>query len=160
MNIEKNINISRACINDFLAIAELDRVAWGENRNSTFIPDGEHIWRLWVEHALTVVARVNADIVGAGVAIPTVDPKLYYVHKIMFADNFKGQGLGTRLLSTMTESFDSDRVYSMLSTDPVNIPMQRVSEKCGFNEREFYPGYYRPNEDRWIYRRAPRCLNE
>jgi len=40
-----------ATIDDFAEIAELDREVWGANRNSEFIPDGEHVWRIWIDHA-------------------------------------------------------------------------------------------------------------
>ena len=149
------ITIRKALIPEFINISELDRNAWTENRESEFIPDGEHIWRLWVEYALTFVACDNNEIIGAGVSIPTNDPKLQYVHKLMFSSSHRGKGIGTKLLSSMTQVFDEDGIYSMLSTDPENKAMQRVSEKCGFNEREFIKGYYRPSEDRWIYKRAP-----
>ncbi|MGI9227600.1 MAG: hypothetical protein ACR2PU_02295 [Gammaproteobacteria bacterium] len=53
------IEVRWASIKDFLEIAELDRVSWQHNRNWEFIPDGEHVWRHWVEHAYVCVATEN-----------------------------------------------------------------------------------------------------
>ena len=39
------MEITRAKAGEFLEIAALDREAWKQNRNSEFIPDGEHVWR-------------------------------------------------------------------------------------------------------------------
>ena len=38
------MHIQRAETRDFLEIAKLDREAWAQNRNSEYIPDGEHVW--------------------------------------------------------------------------------------------------------------------
>ena len=54
-----DITIRKSKISDFLEISELDRQAWRDNRNSDFIPDGEHVWRLWVEYSTVFVAEYN-----------------------------------------------------------------------------------------------------
>ncbi|KPA17586.1 N-acetyltransferase GCN5, partial [Candidatus Magnetomorum sp. HK-1] len=66
----KNINYSKATIKHFLDIARLDRVAWKDDPDSKYIPDGEHAWRLWVEHAYVYIATINNDIIGACLAFP------------------------------------------------------------------------------------------
>jgi phosphinothricin acetyltransferase len=58
------IRIHKSKPQDFLEIAVLDRRSWRKNRNSKYIPDGEHAWRLWAEHALVCCARKDGKIVG------------------------------------------------------------------------------------------------
>ncbi|HUG89525.1 MAG TPA: N-acetyltransferase [Planctomycetaceae bacterium] len=48
--------IAPACPAEFLEVAALDRIAWPVVPD-TFIPDGEHVWRVWCEHAVVLVAR-------------------------------------------------------------------------------------------------------
>ena len=150
------ITVENAKVSDFLAIAELDRNAWSENRNSGFIPDGEHIWRIWVEHALTVVAKDDKTPVGFGLAVPTLDEKMFYIHKVLFSKEYRGKGIGTKVVNNMVTYFDANSITAILSTDPINYAMQKVVENCGFDERFFEKGYYRPEEDRWIYKRYPK----
>ena len=74
--MERALHIGPAQIADFLPIAELDRRAWKQNRTPGFIPDGEHVWRIWVEHALVFMARAKEHgIVGAIVAFPCISGK-------------------------------------------------------------------------------------
>ena len=51
------ISIDRAEPSEFLAIAHLDRLVWRNYPQSEFIPDGEHVWRVWCEYANVLVAR-------------------------------------------------------------------------------------------------------
>ena len=67
--------------NDFLAIAALDRVVWKDSANSEYIPDGEHVWRLWVEHALVYVAVEDEEVIGAALSFPSVSGD-YFLHKV------------------------------------------------------------------------------
>ena len=62
--------ITRATAADFLDVAALDRVAWAQNDQSEFIPDGEHVWRVWCELALVYVARRSGRLLGAILAFP------------------------------------------------------------------------------------------
>jgi phosphinothricin acetyltransferase len=71
------INYQKAKISDFLYIAKLDREAWKQNRNPEFIPDGEHVWRVWVEHALVFCAKQNEKIIGGAVAFPCSPLKIF-----------------------------------------------------------------------------------
>ncbi len=65
--------IRPAQLQDFLCIAELDRESWKDNAYSKYIPDGEHAWRLWVEHALVFCAEEELQIVGVILAFPSVN---------------------------------------------------------------------------------------
>ena len=42
---------------DFVGIAELDSGAWAESAHPDRVPDGEHVWRIWVDDAFVFVAR-------------------------------------------------------------------------------------------------------
>ena len=149
-----NIEVRWASIKDFLEIAELDRTSWKRNRNSEFIPDGEHVWRHWVEHAYVCVASQNQKIVGVALSFPSIQPKLHFLHKIFLINECVGQGLGKKMMKFMCEKFDENGISAQLTTDTNNKAMQRLAEASGFAEKEFIKGYYRVNEDRWVYTRA------
>jgi [ribosomal protein S18]-alanine N-acetyltransferase len=154
-----DFHIDTATSDDFLNVAALDRIAWPETPD-TFIPDGEHIWRVWCEHAVLLVARVqnrgplsqSEDIAGALVMFPTQDQELV-LHKIMVHPICRGKGIGTALmqsaLATATRSV-------MLSVDPENGPAVALYEQFGFTIRERIDGYYRPHEDRLIMQFVPK----
>ena len=63
----------RKATTEFAEIAKLDRIAWLDSFKGEFIPDGEHVWRVWVEYALTFVAVDNEKIIGVSLAFPCTD---------------------------------------------------------------------------------------
>jgi len=148
------VTIARACPRDFLSVAALDRAAWGDNRNATFIPDGEHAWRLWVEFALVFCARNAEDeIVGAVLAFPCLDPNTYCLHKVFVEAAARGQGIGGRLFDALFEELDSRGVDCFLTVDPENESAIRLYGNWGFTERRFVKGFYREEEDRLVLTR-------
>ncbi len=146
------IDLRTATASDFLAIAELDRRAWRGNRRGEFIPDGEHVWRVWCQCALTLVATAGDAVVGAAVAFPCTDGR-YAVHKIFVDPARRGRGIGGRLLAALVERLDERGVTSFLTVDPVNEAALALYERHGFTERGFIKGYYRPQEDRFVLTR-------
>lgn len=149
-------NIGRAHASEFLAIAELDRRAWQENRNSEFIPDGEHVWRIWVEHALVYAARDGEDrVVGAILAFPCISGK-YCVHKVFVDKQYRRRGIGGRLFEVLLEETDRLKLDCFLTVDPGNEAALRLYATWGFTERLFVPGFYRANEDRYVLTRKCR----
>ncbi len=152
-------HIRRARGTDFLAVADLDRRAWGANRHSEYVPDGEHVWRIWCEHGVTYVA-VDADrIVGVALAFPCADGR-YCMHKVFVAPTHRGHGLGTRLMERTLEELDTLRVSAFLTVDPVNDKALGLYERMGFTGRQFVAGYYRPHEDRFLLTRPARKERE
>jgi len=149
--------VARAEPDDFLAIAALDRVAWRQNRDPEFIPDGEHVWRLWVEHAVVYCARSDGDVVGAIVAFPCTNGH-YWVHKLFVAEGHRGKGLGTDLYTTLLADLDERGVFSHLTVDPSNDHAIRLYQRLGYRFQEYVTGYYRQTEDRIIMLRAPDAL--
>ena len=148
------IQIDRANPQDFLEIARLDREAWAQSRNSEYIPDGEHVWRLWAEHALVFCARAGREILGAAVAFPTLSGP-YCVHKVFVEQAHRGRGIGTQLLNALLVEIDALRVPCFLTVDPENESALRLYENLGFTERRFVRGYYREAEDRFVLTRRP-----
>lgn len=145
---------------DFLKIAELDRTAWGKNRHSDFIPDGEHIWRIWCEYAFVEVAYDGDVLVGVGVSIPTKDSKLYFHHKLFIREDYRGQGIGLQLTANRIRRANEVGAATLFTTDSNNEVMQHVGEKLGYEKVEFVKGYYRPEEDRYLMKREPGPLPE
>lgn len=146
------VKYEKATVSDFLAIAELDREAWKLNRNSEFIPDGEHVWRLWVEHALVFLAKEANVVIGAILSFPCISKK-WCVHKVFVRQDKRGLGIGTKLFDELLKEIDKIGVDCFLTVDPINDSAIRLYEKWGFTEREFIKGYYRPNEDRLVLTR-------
>jgi ribosomal protein S18 acetylase RimI-like enzyme len=138
---------------DFLEIAELDRRAWLDNRNPEFIPDGEHVWRIWVDGAWVHVARDGTQIPGVILAFPTRGGALC-VHKVMVDKSWRGLGIGTRLFESLLAEVDrSLGAACYLTVDPANAAALKLYEKWGFTERQFHAGYYRAHEDRYVLTR-------
>lgn len=150
------MKIERAKTEDFLEIARLDREAWAQNRNSEYIPDGEHAWRLWTEHALVFCAWEGEALIGAVLAFPTTTDGLYCLHKVFVDHAHRGKGLGSELFDVVLAECDVFGVDCFLTVDPVNEGAIRLYEKWGFTERKFVKGYYRPEEDRYVLTRPRR----
>jgi len=147
------MKFSRATGGEFLAIAALDRQAWKSSINSEFIPDGEHAWRIWVDWALVYIARRNLELVGAVLAFPVITGA-YCVHKVMIVDGCRGWGIGSRLFEILLAEIDEQGgAECFLTVDPANSAALRLYAKWGFTEREFAPGYYREQEDRYVLTR-------
>jgi len=148
-----NYHIEQASASDFLNVAALDRIAWPD-RPDTFIPDGEHIWRIWCDHGTLLVARsVNepplpdsVDVVGALVMFPTAQQETV-LHKIMVHPSCRGQGIGTALMEAALERADTP---VLLTVDPQNEAAVQLYRNFGFEVRQKIDGYYRPHEDRYI----------
>jgi len=146
------MEIRRANVTDFMAIAALDRTVWSRNRNAEFIPDGEHVWRLWVEHGLVYCAMHDGVLVGAIVAFPCLSG-VFCVHKAFVVEALRGQQIGTRLFEALLAELDRLGAESFLTVDPINEAGVRLYEKWGYTERRFVKGYYRPHEDRYVLTR-------
>jgi len=143
------MEIRRARGRDFLPIAALDRESWRENRNGEFIPDGEHVWRIWVDHALVYCAVDGGRIVGAVLAFPCLGG-IFNMHKAFVADTHRGRGVGSQLFKAILEEIDRLGVDVFLTVDPVNAAALRLYESWGFERSERVQGYYRENEDRYV----------
>ena len=152
--------IEDAIAADYLGVAALDRLAWPEAPD-TFIPDGEHIWRVWADHACVIVARLNDDlpplretgrIAGAVGMFPTHRGE-QFLHKIMVHPDCRGTGIGSAL---MRETLARADAPVLLTVDPDNAPAVQLYQNFGFEIRERINGYYRPHEDRniMVYRKA------
>ena len=148
-----NFRIEKASPADYLPVAALDRIAWPDDPK-TFIPDGEHIWRVWQDHATLLVARSTdgektaetGEIVGAVVMFPAKENESV-LHKIMVHPECRGQGIGSALMQAVLEQADT---AVLLTVDPNNEPAVQLYRNFGFEVRERIDGYYRPHEDRYI----------
>lgn len=147
------ILIGPAKVSDFLQIAALDRIVWAKNRNSEFIPDGEHAWRLWVEYSLVFVAKDGDQVVGAILAFPCKTGQ-WCIHKVFVDPPYRKRGVGCRLFAELLKELDLLRVDCFLTVDPKNQAALRLYEQWGFRERKFVAGYYRPAEDRYVLTRC------
>ncbi|MEJ2038172.1 MAG: GNAT family N-acetyltransferase [Desulfosarcinaceae bacterium] len=149
------IHFQKAEVADFLAIAELDRRAWKHNRNTEFVPDGEHAWRVWVEHALCFTAKEENVLLGAICAFPCMSG-MWCVSKVFIEYEKRGMGIGTKLFQMLLAELDKLKVDSFLTVDPIYEHAVRLYEKWGYTEKEFVKGYFRPNEDRYVMTRKAR----
>jgi len=149
--------VRRAQIEDFLSISELDRTAWSENRVADYIPDGEHIWRFWVEYSSVFVAKHGTRTVGAAIAFRANQSGLFMCHKLFVDHEFRNLGAGSQLLRQLCEDIDRFGADCVTTVDPVNEAMLSVCSRYGFTDKELVRSYYRSNEDRYVLlRRAGR----
>ncbi len=146
--------IEAATDRDYLNVAALDRISW-PTAPDLFIPDGEHIWRIWCDLATLLVARQPGDadplpdsgnIAGGLVMFPTTTDELC-LHKIMVHPNCRGAGIGTRLMQAGLEAATAP---VLLTVDPSNDAAVSLYRNFGFSIRERIDGFYRPHEDRLI----------
>jgi ribosomal protein S18 acetylase RimI-like enzyme len=145
----------RASSRDFLAIAALDRQAWKASAHADFIPDGEHVWRIWVDGALVYVARRDSAVLGALLAFPVISGA-YCIHKVMVASDWRKQGIGSRLFEILLGEIDRQGDKEcFLTVDPANIAALRLYAKWGFTGKRFVSGFYREQEDRYVLTRSP-----
>ena len=145
----------KAAVEDFLKIAALDRQVWADNRFSEFIPDGEHVWRIWVEYAHVFCARNREEIVGVILAFPTLIKDRYCIHKVFVHKNFRKGGIGSCLFSMLLKVLDTQGASSFLTVDPCNEKALGLYRKWGFSESAMIRGFYRPSENRFILERGP-----
>ena len=154
-----SIRIEPAHATDYLNVAALDRLAWPIVPD-VFIPDGEHIWRVWSDTATLLVARrTNAaplsesnDIAGALVQFPTKQGELF-LHKIMVHPDCRGTGIGTQLMRAALTEAD---VPVLLTVDPNNAPAVKLYQSLGFTIREHIHGFYRSHENRYLMAYLPK----
>ncbi len=146
------VNIERAKTNDFLAVAALDREAWKKNNHSEFIPDGEHVWRIWCQYALVFVARKEEKVAAAILAFPCVDGA-YCLHKVMVDESCRGEGIGSKLFEVLLAEIDRLKADVFLTVDPINENAIKLYTKWGFTDSTFVPGFYRECEDRFVLMR-------
>ena len=148
-----SVRIEPAQASDYLNVASLDRLAWPIVPD-VFIPDGEHIWRVWSDTATLLVARrvdgpplpESHDIAGALVQFPTKNGELF-LHKIMVHPDCRGTGIGTELMKAALAQAD---VPVLLTVDPNNASAVKLYQSLGFTIREHIRGFYRPHEDRYL----------
>ncbi len=139
----------------FLDVAALDRIAWPDEPD-TYIPDGEHAWRLWCEYA-TVLISVESQpdqrelVTGALLMFPTNTSEIF-LHKIMVHPDYRGKGIGSAL---MQQALQDAQDVVLLTVNPENTPAVKLYESFGFNVRTRVEGYYRPHEHRLIMEFQP-----
>lgn len=147
--------IKQAHAQDFLEIAALDRIAWPIEPD-TFIPDGEHAWRLWCEYATVLIAisfrkESQQTLAGALLMFPTNTDEIF-LHKIMVHADFRGQGIGSALMKQALQRADQ---VVLLTVNPENTPAVKLYESFGFQVRKKIEGYYRPHEHRLLMEFKP-----
>ena len=154
-----SVEIIPAIPQDFLAIAALDREAWKQNAHSTFIPDGEHVWRIWCEHSLVFVAKEEDQVIGAILAFLCEDEN-YCLHKVFVANSHRGKGIGAQLFKKMLAQTDEKRKCTFLTVDPQNKAALALYKSWGYEPAEFVKGFYRAEEDRYVLIRSPKQCSD
>lgn len=149
--------IEAAVSQDFLQVSALDRIAW-LHTGHTYIPDGEHVWRVWCEYAIVLVARLresnlseSGNIAGSLVMFRTHTDE-EFLHKIMVHPDMRGRGIGTQLMQTALHNTTNS---VLLTVDPENAAAVQLYQKFGFQIRQRIDGYYRPQEDRFLMAYEP-----
>ena len=151
--VHNDYRYSPAMAGDFLEIAALDREIWKGVPYGEVIPDGEHAWRIWCEHALLYTARdASGLLAGAILAFPGVKGEAC-VHKVMVAKEHQGRGVGSLLFALLLEEIDRQKVQCFLTVSPGNPAAIALYRKLGFMKEQFVAGFYRESEDRLVMTR-------
>lgn len=150
------VTFAPALRDDFVGIADLDGRAWSESAHPERVPDGEHVWRIWVDDAFVFVARDGERVAGAIVALPSRHGTLF-VHKVMVDAAYRRRGIGSRLFELLLEHVDATvHAACYLTVDPTKEAEVRRYERLGFTEKRFVAGFYREDEDRYVMTRPAR----
>ncbi|MFK7951190.1 MAG: GNAT family N-acetyltransferase [Saprospiraceae bacterium] len=144
-----NLKIKPSKSSDFLEVAALDRIAWKSNSHSEFIPDGEHVWRIWCENALMFTAFLDKKIVGAILAFPCLDDT-FCIHKVFVHPTQRNQGIGAKLFEVLNSKLDELQKDGWLTVSPDNENARKLYAKWGFTNETFCKGFYRSYEDRFV----------
>jgi phosphinothricin acetyltransferase len=154
---EMSPTIEPAVSQDFLHVSALDRIAW-IHTGQAYIPDGEHVWRVWCEYAIVLVARLqeaslseSGNIAGSLVMFRTHTDE-DFLHKIMVHPDMRGRRIGTQLMQTALQNTTRS---VLLTVDPENAAAVQLYQKFGFQIRRRIDGYYRPQEDRFLMAYEP-----
>ena len=125
------VHITKGAQNDFLEVARLDHQAWMDAPNARNIPDGEHVWRIWTEHALLFVAKEDETVLGAIVAFPCISGE-WYVHKLFVRADRRRSGIGRSLFGKLLEKVDELGVVCFLTVAPQNEKLIEFYRSLGF----------------------------
>ena len=123
-----------------LAIAELDRVAWAASPGASFVPDGEHAWRVWAEYSFVAAAISDGLVLGALGAFDTSTPTLHFLHKLFVRADVRGTGIGRTLMDSYCAYLDGWGMLAELTTAPTNEAMIALSDSFGFTTTREVPG--------------------
>jgi [ribosomal protein S18]-alanine N-acetyltransferase len=135
---------------DFLKLAEVDRVSWLDNKNSEYIPDGEHAWRLWCEYSTVFCCILNGEAIGGSLAFKADNENVFAIHKIFVLKKYRNKGYGYELMKLTLNEIQNYNCSAFLTVDPANENAIKLYEKMGFHRHHLVKGYYRDNEDRYI----------
>lgn len=147
--------IRQAVSSDLKKIVELDTKVWED----VSVPDGTHVWRLWIDHAIVVVAETGSELVGVALVFPSASAKeenLYLLHKIFVRKDRRGELIGFQLLSGIKNELVSRLGGAsgslLLTVNPGNEVAKRLYGFMGFEEVSTVSNYYGPGKNRTFMR--------
>ena len=146
------MKIRRAGKKDFLQIADLDKNVWLDSPGGECIPDGTHVWAVWVDKALVYCAEENNNILGVAIAFSCVDGE-YFLHKTFVSKNARGRGIVAKVFAALLEKTDKLKLKITLTVAPDNEKAVALYEKQGFTEKKLLKDYYGKGKDRFIMTR-------
>lgn len=149
--MEKKVTIRNAVPSDLKYIVELDATVWEDPS----VPDGSHVWRLWLDYALVLVAVSEEEVIGATLVFPSLTlygNKTYLLHKMFVRKDRRGEGIGKCLLFDVQKQLKTivghKRSELLLTVNPWNTTAKNLYAKFGFKEMCLKPDYYGPGKDR------------
>ena len=139
--------IRRAQLGDLPVLARLDQEAFGSEAYS------EMTFRQFYEIAgpLLVVAVGGGNVVGYGLALPSVLPGEVWFMSLVVAPEWRRQGVGGALMAEILRTYDSLPYSSIwLTTEPTNIAIRRLCKTFHFTEAEKNDDYFGPDRARLV----------
>ena len=149
--MEKKITIRNAVPYDLKNIVELDATVWEDPS----VPDGAHVWRLWIDYAIVFVAVSEEELIGSTFVFPSLTlygNNTYLLHKMFVRKDRRGEGIGKCLLFDVQKQLKTivghKRAELLLTANPWNTTAKNLYAKFGFKEMCLKPDYYGPGKDR------------
>lgn len=128
---------------DFKDIMEIDREAFSP-RNPVY-----DVY-IYVTYCHLLVADIGGKVVGY-IAIMDLDRKTSKIVSFAVKREFRGKGIGKRLLSKAIERCrEKGRSRMLLEVRVSNYVAQNLYKKMGFRVVEVIPNYYHDGEDAYL----------
>ncbi|SFR97908.1 Predicted N-acetyltransferase YhbS [Halomicrobium zhouii] len=143
--------IGCATPDDAPELAEVYHSAYARNRELGFPASAESVEVTevadWIRDHRVFVARVDGDIVG-GVRVTETDPDRVKISRFGVHEEWKGQGIGGRLLDHAEDAARADGYERVWLTTPGEHPfLPTLYRSRGYEETGDYPLDYRDYDE-------------
>lgn len=146
-DIDQDVRIRLASVNDLAMIAEVDFDAFGKLAYPPFV-----LRQLFdVHNDCCLVAERSSGLVGYALSAPTLNRETGWLLALAVSNEFRGRGYGRRLLLESVKMLRDHGIHRLqLTVYPDNVAAVSLYLKEGFQKREIIKDYLGPGEDRLL----------